>query len=401
MRVLFFMITSCLPHNTAVKHNTDTPVNLRIIDGKLNVYLADKPLAITGASLVVNQAGSWMKLDDSNAYQKLGQLLIADNPLTLSANVTFKDHHQIHTCADNKLPLASLVTGQDSSLTHDNCQHSSESPKIIYATFDYLGANLAKFNLFREIKEISCTISYNNKSRTLEIDTIKGLTRRVTSHYFFTKEGDDKKFELRCSLISNLVPKLTRNSQKVEVLSSDKICVKFGKGMGRILGDYFEIEVADHCPENKFDLVMSFSDEMPASPEFVARNFSSPNTQDKLKDIKMLVQCPDGCLPVTTPELICKIDRGKKPKKCLDFYLKQESAFYGEFSLCDKTKVGEVERKDVYLRCKGTGSNDWVELQLTTDVLTNGKVCLATTGTTIKHIVDGNCSSKAVISFFK
>lgn len=400
MRTLLLLTTACLPHNTAIKHKTDTPVNLRIIEGKMRVYLADKPLAITGASLVINQAGSWTELDDSNTSEKVGQLLIANNPLTLSANVTFKDHHQNHTCASKDLPLASLITGKDSSLTHDNCQHSSESPKIIYATFDYLGANLAKFNLFREIKEISCTISYNNKSRTLELDTIDGLSRRVTSHYFFTKEGDDKKFALRCSLISNLLPKLTRNSQKVEVLSSDKICVKFGKGMGRILGDHFEIKVADHCPRNNFDLVMSFSEQMPASPEFVTRNFSSPNTQDKLKNIKMLVQCPDGCLPVTTHELICKIDRGKKPKKCFDFYLKQESAFYGEFALCDRTKVGEIERKDFYLRCKSTG-NDWVELQLTSEMLTKGKVCVATTGTDIKHVVDGNCSSKAVISFFK
>lgn len=406
MRMLSsLLVIACLPHNTAVKHSNDTSVNLRIVEGKMKVYLADQSVEITSASLVINNIGDWMKLNDNSTPER--QLLIADQPLTLDANLTFKDHHQIHTCAGKGLPFVSLISGQHSSLTHNDCQHSSESPALIYATFDYLGTNLAKYNLLRQIKTISCTISYdgNGESHTLQFYTLNRLSRRITSHYLFTKEGDNETFELSCSLTSDLWPELTKTKKINKLSSADNICVKFGKGkIATAFGDHFNIKVSKLCQRNKFDLIVSFSDEMPDSPQFATMSYPPVTPDDKLKDTKMLVQCPDGCLPLATSEVICKIEAGNKPDKCLSFHLKRESAFYGEFSLCSGKKVNDPKLK-AYLRCKRTGENkgdSWNELKLKPEVLMNGKICLkVTTELDLMHVADGNCSSNAEIFFFK
>lgn len=393
---------ACLPHDGATKHSDpETSVNLQIADEKFKVYLADNQATINSLSLFINEVGGWLELNDNRSSPQLGQVFVANKPLTLTTNLTFKDHRQLHTCASKNLPLASLITGKDSPLTHGDCQHSSDSPALIYAKLDYRGTNLAKYSVLRKIEGISCAISYNKKVRTLQFNTHAGLTKKITSHYLFTKEKDDEMFTLMCVLTSNLWPKMTVKSEKIEVSSPDKACIKFGKQSAMAWrSDHFKVEVTPQCPKNNFDLIVSFADEIPASPKFANRSQSQVTRNDKLKNISMLVQCADGCLPLTTPELLCRIERDGR--QCLAFRLERESAFYGEFSLCGNEMIKDLGQS-VRLRCNITdASSREATLQLTAKTLIIGKVCLQMSDDLeLKHITEGNCSGKAEFSFFK
>ena len=80
-------------------------------------------------------------------------------------------------------------------------------------------------------------------------------------------------------------------------------------------------------------------------------------------------------------------------------YLEQKSAFYGEFSLCGGTKVGKVGPEKLYLRCANTDTSVGVGLKLKTEDLMNGKLCVGVNK--IGRLTDGDCSTKAEVSFFK